>query len=176
MDKALSVFALLSALILTPTVRAADESDTALIHPERVRQCLRSPQASAVEVHTDINPYYLRGDFDGDGKADYAVAVAGLKTRRGGVLVCAGNGRAFVLGADQPLNPPFSDMPGDNFFAPNWEVFSRQETRSLEQWGGISAAMPPRKIRGESIAMIWEDGVAIIYWDGQAFKWAAPRD
>jgi len=167
--------ALFLVLALTcPTLRAGDESDTALSHPEQIKRCLKLPEASAVEVDTRTNPYCLRGDFDGDGKVDYAIAVHGRRTRRNGVLVCAGNGKAFALGADQPLKPPFSDMPGDNFFAPNWEVYSIAETSALRQWNGVNAAVPPRKILGESIAMIWEDGISIIYWDGRAFKWAAP--
>lgn len=38
-----------------------------------------------VLVRMDKNLYYLRGDFDGDGERDYAVAIRGPKTRRNGV-------------------------------------------------------------------------------------------
>jgi hypothetical protein len=65
-------------------------------------------------------------------------------------------------------------MQDDNFFAPNWVVYSREETRALKQWGGVTAALPPRSILGESIAMIWEDGISIIYWDGHSYRWAPP--
>jgi len=61
---------------------------TSLIHPDQISACLKMPIASGVEVDVETNPYYLRGDFDGDGKPDYAVAVRGKKTRRLGVLVC----------------------------------------------------------------------------------------
>ena len=122
-----AVFAL--ACVLLPISKAADESDKILIHPEHIDKCLKSSEASSVEVNTNLNPYYLRGDFDGDGKADYAIAVRGRKTARNGVLVCVGNGRVFLLGADQPLKPPFSDMPDDNFFAPNWALRGRRHAR-----------------------------------------------
>jgi hypothetical protein len=149
--------------------RGAD--DVPLIHPDQVDQCLRSPVGSVVEVAHETNPYYLRGDFDGDGKPDYAVAVRGIRTKRLGVLICSGDARAFLLGADNPTTPPFSDMPRDLFFAPNWAAYSRPETLAL---GRYTSAVPHPlpTIRGETIAMIFEDGIALIYWDGQGFKWA----
>jgi hypothetical protein len=160
-------------LAVACTGEAADESDTVLIHPDQIERCLKSPEAAAVEVNTATNPYYLRGDFDGDGRTDYAVAVNGRTTRRNGVFVCSGQGKVFILGADQPLKPPFSDMPDDNFFAPNWSVYSKAETRALGRFKSGDVPVLPRRILGETIAMIWEDGIALIYWDGRAFKWTA---
>src|SRR5882757_3733249 len=43
--------------------------------PDKIAECLKNPKASSLEVLTDTNPYYLRGDFDGDGKVDYAMSV-----------------------------------------------------------------------------------------------------
>ncbi len=110
-----------------------------VVHPDQIDNCLKVSVARTVEVSMDANPYYLRGDFDGDGKVDYAVAVRGRMTKRNGVLVCAGNHRVFVLGADQPLHPPFSDMPDDNFFAPNWAVYSKPEIDVLGKFVGGGA-------------------------------------
>jgi hypothetical protein len=149
----------------------SDESDFALIHPEQISRCLKLTVASSLEVAITTNPYYLRGDFDADGNPDYAVAVRGIKTKRLGVLICNGNKRGFLLGADNPITPPFSDMPNDYFFAPNWEVFSRSETLALAKYKD-AVPHPLPVIRGETIAMIWEDGIALVYWDGQRFKWA----
>jgi hypothetical protein len=160
--------------LLSPA-HAADESDFSLIHPDQIDRCLKLPAASSVEVRTDANPYYLRGDFDGDGKVDYAVEVRGSRTKRNGVLICAGNGRAFVLGADQPLSPPFSDMPSDNFVAPNWAAFSKAEARELGKFYS-NVPVPLPRLHGESIAMIWEDGISLIYWDGRRFRWAGAKE
>lgn len=91
------------------------------------------------------------------------------------MLICAGNGRAFVLGADQPLSPPFSDMPSDNFVAPNWAAFSKAEARELGKFYS-NVPVPLPRLHGESIAMIWEDGISLIYWDGRRFRWAGAKE
>jgi hypothetical protein len=142
-----------------------------VVYPEQVFKCLAKPVASDLDVMTDFPPYYLRGDFDGDGKPDYAVAVRGRKTKRRGVLICDAQGRVFVLGADNPIEPPFSDVERDNFVAPNWVVYSRSETMSLGRLaGGVPYPLP--RILGETIGMIWENGTALIYWDGHRYRWA----
>lgn len=169
-----SLIRLLIALVTLNVTNVLAGEDPILLHPTQIRQCLELPVASSVEEDLETNPYYLRGDFDGDGKMDYAVAVRGRKTKRNGVLVCAGNRKAFVLGADQPLQPPFSDMPGDNFVAPNWSVYSKVETEALRAFTS-NVPVIPAKLYGETLAMIWEDGIALIYWDGRAFRWAAPQ-
>ena len=162
------------ALSVGSLVARAAEDDSAVIHPVQVRECLKKPAAADLSVTTDTNPYYLRGDFDGDGKPDYAVAVRGSKSKRNGILVCAGNDRIYVLGADQPLKPPFSDLQDDNFVSRNWAVYTPIQTRELTAWkGNVPLPLPP--VFGETIAMIWEDGIALIYWDGHQFRWAGSK-
>lgn len=146
--------------------------DEVELHPDVVHECLEQPRIkSAVAIAYHKNPYYLRGDFDGDGKPDYAVSIKGVKTGRNGVLICVGTGRAEILGADNPIQPPFSDMPDDNFVAPYWMIYTKEETTGLGQYEiGRPREIPVPK--GETIAMIWEDGIALIYWDGTRFRWA----
>ncbi len=148
--------------------------DDVKIHPETIYECMRLPMASQAEITMGKNPYYLRGDFDGDGRPDYAVAVRGKLTKRLGVLICVGTGIGYLLGADNPTVPPFSDMPKDLFFAPNWAALSRQETTEISKLPPFGPRVLPQ-IRGETIAMTWEDGTALIYWDGQRFRWLGAR-
>jgi hypothetical protein len=138
--------------------------------PAEVDRCL-ADAANDADARTDKKLDYLKGDFDGDGLPDYALAVRGHKTRRNGVLVCPAHGERVVLGADNPTDPPFSDMPHDNFVAPKWEVYTKEQAAELSD----PDREPPARIaspRGDSIAMIWEDGICLIYWDGARFKWA----
>jgi hypothetical protein len=124
-----------------------------------------------VDVLADQDPrLYLTGDFDGDAFPDLAVAVKGRKTRRNGVLICAGNSRVILLGADNSTNPPFSNMPNDNFVAQKWRVYSKEESanvRAIDDDPVVESGSP----KGDSIAMIWEDGICLIYWDGYQYRW-----
>ena len=62
-------------------------------------------------------------------------------------------------------------MPGDNFVAPNWQVLTKDETKAL---GTFTSTVPnPLPVsKGETIAMICEDGISLIYWDGEKFRWS----
>jgi hypothetical protein len=171
MKIALALFVIVGVL---PLVAAGPESESTYI-PPKIDKCRASKIAMGAAITTDLQPFYLRGDFDGDRISDYAVAVRGPRTKRNGVLICSGNGRVFLLGADQPLAPPFSDMPNDNFVGPNWEVLSVAETRELGRWT-VNVPHPLPKILAETIAFVWEDGIALIYWNGQRFKWAGPKE
>jgi len=152
--------------------RMVTSREDTVVHPELIENCLSSPAAKGrVVVDFATNPYYLRGDFDADGKPDYAAAIKGRKTRRNGVLVCTTSNGVFLLGADNPLNPPFSDMPGDNFVAPHWQVLTTAETKALGKYS-TTVPNPLPEFKGETIAMIWEDGISLIYWDGKKFRWA----
>jgi len=95
----------------------------------------------------------LRGDWDGDGKPDCAVAVAKGKDR--GVLVVWGGSRPPVLlGAASDFNH-FRD-------------------HDFDQWEVRRAKAPARKD-----AMVWtwsEKASARIVWNGKAFRWVQEGD
>ena len=53
-------------------------ADGSVVLPRLVDECTRSKDiASRGTLSAAVNPHYLRGDFDGDGRADYAVAMKG---------------------------------------------------------------------------------------------------
>lgn len=150
---------------------SALRGEVTLIHPEHIRRCLeRDSIGTKVEILYGHNPYYVTGHFDGDRRLDYAVAVKGPKTRRNGVLICAGNRKATILGADNLSDPPFSDMPKDNFLAPEWWVVSREQAIiDIRRNHNIKSGFPLPV--GEAIEMVWEDGSGLVYSDGQRFRW-----
>jgi hypothetical protein len=160
----------------TPCLVGWHDSQDVLLHPETVYQCLKSPKVSTLEVFIkDANPYYLRGDFNGDNKPDYALKVKAGYVKNG-VCICGGDGSVFLLGSAVGGGDKFSDMPDDNFLASNWQVYTKKDVEDLKEMGGVNAPWPVPKVKGESIAMIWEDGIALIYWDGAKFKWSGPSD
>jgi hypothetical protein len=153
---------------LLPVCSWADDP----FQPEKLAACLKNPKVSGVEVLTDNNLFYLRGDFDGDAKVDYALQV---RSRNGGtgVLICAGNGLLYLLGAGVG-SAEFSDMPKDNFLAPHWAVYTKQEVAALGAFQ-TNVPHPVPSAKGEAIAMIWEDGISLIYWDGARYRWAGAK-
>jgi hypothetical protein len=139
--------------------------------PTEVKRCLEDPAVKdKARILSNYEPFYLTGDFDGDGLPDSAVAIKGSITRRNGVVICTGKDRVFILGADNPRKPPFSDMPNDNFVAPQWKVYTKEVAATVQ----TIDKEPPTQVaspKGDSIAMIWEDGICLIYWDGNRYRW-----
>jgi len=161
----------LAIVLLSMSLLAATEDGEEPYQPVPIVQCLKGPRSAGLTVLV-TNPYYLRGDFDGDGRPDYALRVrrSGSGT---GVLICGGNGAAFLLGAGLG-GKRFSDMEGDKFLAPQWEVATKADVSALKAFQR-NVPHPIPAVKGESIAMVWEDGIALIYWDGSAFRWAGPK-
>ena len=157
--------ALLSAALLTVVKGLADDEP---FQPDKIAQCLKSPKAAGLTVLTSNNPYYLRGDLDVDGKPDYALAV---RTKSGGtgILICGENGGLFLLGSGLG-GGQFSDMPQDKFLAQQWAIYTRQEIAALGAFKS-NVPRPVPSVKGEAIAMIWEDGISLIYWNGAEFRW-----
>ena len=133
--------------------------------PEEVHFCFeRNNLLSKYEISGRINPFYLRGDFDGDAKADYAVVVvAKAGSRKPGIVVCNSSApQAHVLGA----GTLFVEEE-DAFDFDTWEVQDRRELR--EGVGG-----PPPKLLGEAIRVqLDESATGVIYWSGKKYEWYA---
>ena len=162
---------LISLLLLLAGALSAEDAE---LFPATIDRCLERPNIRQLaDVTKAVNPFYLRGDFDGDGKPDFAVAVKARQSGKLRVLMCMGNNRTFLL-ASEAGGPPFSDMQDDNYFAPTWMVYTVSEAKQIGRYD----ANEPRKlptIRGEVLVMWWEDGMSAIYWDGSTFKWAGAQ-
>jgi hypothetical protein len=62
--------------------------------PDELRECVRSePQ---LQINGRINPFYLSGDFDGDGITDFVVQVKSVKGEHLGVLFCFANRKRSI--------------------------------------------------------------------------------
>lgn len=164
------ISALMLAVGLT-TVTGSAEGEP--FQPDKVAQCLKSPKVAGLTVLSSNNPFYLRGDFDADGKPDYVLAVRSTSGGTG-VLICVGNGSLFLLGSGLG-GGQFSDMPQDRFLAQQWAVYTKQEVAALGAFQS-NVPRPVPSVKGEAIAMIWEDGISLIYWDGVKFRWAGSKE
>lgn len=141
------------------------------IIPEAVKRCFeRKEIRGQVKLGFKINPYYLRGDFDGDGNIDLAISIVGAKSSRIGILVCHASGYVVVLRGDNKPVKTFSEMADDNFISGNWTVMEKSDvTRRMNKMKA------KYRVLGEAIFMPWDDGDSMILWDGSKFQWVKLR-
>ncbi len=116
------------------------------------------------EASSKVEPRYLTGDFDGDGKADTAVVVT--RGREQGVTVCpGGTGTPVVLGAGNAFN----EMKNLDFTA--WQVHGKKRRVAR----GMGAGRPP-VLGGDALLLEWESASALVYWNGKRFVWYQQGD
>jgi hypothetical protein len=125
--------------------------------PDEIHSCV-STLGIGYKISNRINPFYLRGDFDGDGQPDYAVLVT--KGSDQGIVVCRSSSQTNIVGAGEPFHGR-SDL---NF--PAWKVHPRRRIVERDVEEG-----PLPKLRGDAIVIQWEEVNALVYWDGKKFSW-----
>jgi hypothetical protein len=131
--------------------------------PDAISACL-AKAGSGYEVSHKVTPPYLRGDFDGDGKPDYAVVVA--RDGAQGVALCRGSAAPpIVLGA----GTSFNHMKNLDFRA--WRVHVRNSRVAR----GAGVGRPP-VLSGDALLLEWESASAIVYWNGNRFAWYQQGD
>jgi len=132
--------------------------------PEPLAVCLKTV-SGRYKISGRINPFYLRGDFDGDGRADYAALITNAKGERG-LAICRAASRApDIVGAGTALNK-LTDLSFDA-----WMVFPKGPVEK-----GVGEGSPP-KLLGDAISIIWsESASALLYWDGRKFSWYQQGD
>lgn len=146
--------------------RIPDDLTDRFILPSFVNDCLdknlrldKEITVPSVPLH---NPYFVRGDFDGDGAIDYAVIVERRKDSREGLLICFRQKSSvpIILGLEAK-DPPF-------WLLGNWDVETTDEVNKIVDAKGRPVRVVPK---GDSIVMKGEDWIGIIYWDGKMFRW-----
>ncbi len=150
-------------LLLVGTAVAAEDLSVFNV-PDAVTKCLK-PVSRQYKVSGRINPFYLRGDFDGDGRPDYAVLITNSKGERGIAICRSGSATPDVVGAGVVLNK-LADFDFDA-----WMVFPKGPVEK-----GVGEGRPP-KLLGDAISIIWsESASALLYWDGRRFRWYQQGD
>jgi hypothetical protein len=118
--------------------------------------------ASTYALTTRINPYFLQGDFNGDGQLDVAVLVQLKRTMQQGIAILhAGSMTPIVVGAGKEIG-----NGGDDFsWLDAWSVSAR-DTRGKTAPG-----------RGDALLVQkLESASGLIYWDGRAYQWRQQGD
>jgi hypothetical protein len=161
------IIVLIAASVLASWQDAPNKLDLNL--PEVVRERAGEQHFfDRYEISSAINPFYLRGDFDGDRKPDHALVIAEKSTHKRGVAIfLTSHAPIAVLGAGSNFG-----NGGDDFeWMDVWSVYGRKPVAE-----GVAEGAPPTLI-GEAI---WveksESSSAIIYWDGKRFRWYQQGD
>ena len=133
--------------------------------PEDAKPCLEHRAAAGVILKSTPNPFYLRGDFDGNGRPDYAFAVKEKHGKKQGILICRSGNVPEVLAAGKKFRLG-DDLPFDT-----WQVYRKRPVQR-----GVDGGPPPKLI-GEAILLIWEEKASgLIYWTGRSFAWYQQGD
>jgi hypothetical protein len=84
--------------------------------------------AALYNLDGSLNPFYLRGDFDVDGKTDYAVRIKSRAGKGSGIAIWLSSKRQFlVLGAGVPFKVSgsvISNLDFSGHLAGLWEASS----------------------------------------------------
>ena len=137
--------------------------------PESVQTELRNGSlGKKYEVSFHLSPFYLRGDFNGDGKIDVAALVKQRSTGKLGIAIVHGEAeKATILGAGTAIG-----NGGDDFeWMDSWQVYSKDRV-ALE---GGEKSLP--HLRGDALLVSKsEAGSALIYWNRKHYVWLQQGD
>jgi len=118
--------------------------------------------AKKYELSFRVNPFYLRGDFIGNGKADIAILVKQRSTGKLGIAIINGTtDKVTVIGAGNAIG-----NGGDDFeWMDTWQVYSKR--RAIQEAEG---SVP--HLRGDALLVgKSETASALIYWNGKHYVW-----
>jgi hypothetical protein len=124
--------------------------------PDEIRFCVHSKPG--LQIDGSINPFYISGDYDGDGVTDFAVLVRNQEDLGPGIhhiLFCFGRSKAVLWDARTG-----GDARSSPFTA--W-LLVRKQSKLLSIYP---------KIKHDSLAVfIGEEGGGLVYWDGRQLGW-----
>jgi len=169
---------LLTILVLTiPTIGLGqgknDQPETFVFEsnlPDEIQEFYKEKIKGIYSIRTDLNPFYIRGDFNGDKKQDYALSIVERKTDKNGILIYhSGTKTYYIIGAGTSFN---GRHPGDDFhWMDAWKV---SVDKNVEIGVGETNKIIPK---GEMILVIkTESSSGLIYWTGKEYKWYQQGD
>src|SRR5688572_20147543 len=132
----------------------------------RVLENDKGAERYALVAH--LNPFYLHGDFNGDGRTDTAVLVKNKVSGQLGIaIVHSGAKSAIIVGAGRTLG-----NGGDDFrWMDAWHLYPQAPVNRGADEG------PPPTLRGDALMVLkTESASALIYWNGERYVWYQQGD
>jgi hypothetical protein len=145
--------------------------ETAQLHniPEPIQRAITNGSlAKNYDLSFRMNPFYLRGDFNGDGKIDVAVLVKQRSTGKLGIAIVHGaTDKVTILGAGVGIG-----NGGDDFeWMDSWQVYSNG--RAAREAGETNVP----HLRGDTLLVGKSEAAsALIYWNGKRYVWLQEGD
>jgi hypothetical protein len=137
--------------------------------PDSVKKALtKGSTGKEYDLSFRMNPSYLEGDFNGDGKMDVAVLVKERTTGKSGIAIVHGTtGKITILGAGIAIG-----NGGDNFeWMDSWQVYSKARAAHVANETSV-----PR-LRGDALLVEKSEAAsALIYWNGKRYLWSQQGD
>ncbi len=161
-------FTIIVLLNFAPSFGADIDFLTAASLAPEIRAIIEKRLLDRFLVSTHINPFYLHGDFDGDGQFDTALLIKERSSGKRGIAILHGkSNRIAVIGAGHKF-----DNGGDDFsWMDAWYVFQRGPVRR-----GADEKLPP-KLRGDALMVSKsESASALVYWNGKSYAWYQQGD
>ncbi len=110
------------------------------------------------------NPFYLSGDFDGDGLRDYILKLR-AKTNKD-----VEKDAVFFAGGESRL---LSNDIKETYPGPAWYVVSESEKSKMLTAAAAEGGKKPAKLKGDAILMVRpESSTALVFWNGKRFELA----
>jgi hypothetical protein len=155
-------------IIQSDDMRSPAPGDTAHPHdiPEPIDRAITNGSlAKKYELSHRINPFCLRGDFNGDGKIDVAVLVKQSSTGKIGIaIINAATDKVTILGAGTAIGNGSDDFE----WMDSWEVYAKDRMAS-------GTSVP--KLRGDALLVSKNEAAsALIYWNGKRYVWLQQGD
>jgi hypothetical protein len=137
--------------------------------PEPVQRAIKNGSLGKnYDLPFRMNPFYLSGDFNGDGKIDVAVLVKQRSTGKLGIAIVHGaTGKVTILGAGVSIG-----NGGDDFeWMDSWRVYSKDRAAREASEIGV-----PHLHRDALLVQKSEAAGALIYWNGKHYVWFQQGD
>lgn len=137
--------------------------------PTPVKKALtNSSFGKMYDLSLRMNPSYLEGDFNGDGKMDTAVLVKERSSGKFGIAVVNGTtGKVAIVGAGIDIG-----NGGDDFeWMDSWRVYPKTRARHASTESSL------RQLRGDALLVEKSEAAsALIYWNGKKYVWSQQGD